>query len=49
MKKNMKSPELATFTLLNPDFHAAMDSESSEEHMNNANKESEDTSPDNTE
>lgn len=27
MKKNNKPPELATFTLLNPDFHAMIDKE----------------------
>lgn len=48
MKKNIKSPELATFTLLNPDFHAVMDNESAEQQMSSESGNDENTLPDNT-
>lgn len=47
MKKNNDTPELATFTILNPDFHVQLDQSGGKEQINDENSNNE-NSPDST-
>ncbi|MBP1947302.1 hypothetical protein [Virgibacillus litoralis] len=48
MKKNNDTPELATFTILNPDFHAQLDQRGGEEQLTDENNSNDDNLPDST-
>ncbi|MFB4167115.1 hypothetical protein [Virgibacillus sp. JSM 102003] len=48
MKKNNDTPELATFTILNPDFHAQLDQSGEKEQITDENTGNSDNSPDST-
>ncbi|SDQ86953.1 hypothetical protein SAMN05216232_2355 [Virgibacillus subterraneus] len=48
MKKNNDTPELATFTILNPDFHAQLDQRREEEQLTDENSSNNDNLSDST-